>query len=311
MPIYRGKYWCFTINNWTPNEQTHLESLFANGEVEYLVWGREVSPHTGTPHLQGYTILKSDVRLSRVKAIINERGHFERARGTPEENRNYCIKSEDFSEYGECPTTTRGRRSDWERFREWVGNHPPGPITNRELFLEFPGLFARHRERIHEFVGLIRDPVDLVGDEHPRAGWQADLWEDLNQNADDRTVHIYVDPEGASGKSWFTRYAITKLPELVQVLSVSKRDDLQFAIDPNKSVFLFDVPRGQMEFFRWEVVEALKNRVIFSSKYQSQTKFLAQTPHVVIFCNELDMDFLSSPRGLTYDRWSDSIVNLS
>lgn len=310
MTTYRGKYWVFTLNNYTQADQDALEALSNTDQVSYLVYGREVAPTTNTPHLQGYVIFTSAVRRSRAKSLLNNRAHLERAAGTPTQASDYCKKDGDFSEYGNLPPATRGRRSDWDRFREWVSDHPAGPISDRDLFAEFPGLYARHRERIHEFIGLIRDPIALTTTP-PREGWQSELVSDLLLDADDRTIKIYVDPDGNSGKSWMCRYLLTHHSDKTAVISVGKRDDLAHTIDPNKSIFVFDIPRGQMEFFRWEIAEALKNRLIFSPKYQSQTKMLYTTPHVVIFCNELDLDFLAGPKGLTYDRWSDSVTHLS
>jgi hypothetical protein len=70
------------------------------------------------------------------------------------------------------------------------------------------------------------------------------------------------------------------------LLAPGKRDDLAHAIDVSKSVFLFNVPRGSMEFLQYGVLEQLKDRVIFSPKYESTTKVILQKTHVVVFCNE-------------------------
>lgn len=42
----QSKYWCFTINNWTPDDVPEFKNM------EYLVFGREKG-EDGTPHLQG------------------------------------------------------------------------------------------------------------------------------------------------------------------------------------------------------------------------------------------------------------------
>jgi hypothetical protein len=91
---------------------------------------------------------------------------------------------------------------------------------------------------------------------------------------------------GGKGKSWFVRWYLERNREDTQFLSVGKRDDLAHVVKEQTRVFLVDVPRGQMEYLRQEVLEQLKNRMVFSPKYNSTTKYLFQCPHVVVMCNE-------------------------
>lgn len=79
---------------------------------------------------------------------------------------------------------------------------------------------------------------------------------------------------------------MTKHSDKTQVLSIGKRDDIAHVIDVSKSVFFFNVPRGGMEFFQYTILEQLKDRMVFSPKYNSKMKFLHKTPHVLVFCNE-------------------------
>lgn len=57
-------------------------------------------------------------------------------------------------------------------------------------------------------------------------------------------------------------------------------------ISPSKSVFLINVPRTQMEFLQYSILEMLKDRMVSSPKYNSRMKVLEQVPHVVVFSNE-------------------------
>lgn len=101
-----------------------------------------------------------------------------------------------------------------------------------------------------------------------------------------REIQFVVDEVGNSGKSWFTRWAVTNHSDKVQVLKIGKRDDLAYAVDATKSVFLFDVPRTQMQFLQYAVLEMMKDQLIFSPKYESGMKVLTTVPLVVVFCNE-------------------------
>lgn len=287
MPPYRGKFWVFTLNNPIPAEETLLQNLGDDRTtVQYLVYGHEVGA-SGTPHFQGFVEFSEPQVQNTVKTLLGRRYHVERARGTPTQAAAYCKKDGNYHEFGELRPSGAGRRNDWHSFREYVVNHPTGRISDRELFAEFPGLYARYRERIHEFIGLIREPVVRdVGT--PRTGWQSDLWGILaNAPPDDRTIRIFHDPEGNKGKSWFCRYALNEKPDEVQVLCSGKRDDVAHSVDPQKTIFLFDIPRSQMEFFQWSVAEMLKNGMVYSPKYNSTMKHFNHMVHVVIFCNEV------------------------
>jgi len=135
-----------------------------------------------------------------------------------------------------------------------------------------------------EWVDMVYpSPVLVTGE--PRA-WQRDLETRLNADANDREIIFVVDTIGGCGKSWFIRWWLSRKGELTQRLSVGKRDDLAYAIDESKRYFLFDIPRDSAEFIQYNILEQLKDRLIFSPKYVSRTKMLQEVPHVVCFMNQ-------------------------
>jgi len=68
-------------------------------------------------------------------------------------------------------------------------------------------------------------------------------------------------------------------------------------VEINTHVFLFNVPRGSMQFLNYGLLENLKDRMVLSPKYDSKMKILRKTPHVIVFCNEdPDMDKMSADR---------------
>lgn len=280
----QAKRWCFTLNNPTQDDAAHVRSFAESDDCEYLIFGREIGAN-GTRHLQGFCIFRQRQRLSGVRRFVSPRGHFEVARGTSIQARDYCKKDGDFEEFGALSTGTgQGKRSDLEAFRDWVVEFPTKP-TARDIAVEHPAIFLRYRTAALDLIEHLYPKPVLVVNPVLRP-WQLTLDEYLESEPDDRTVKFYVDHVGNSGKSWFIRYFFSTFPDKVQRLSVGKRDDLAFSIDPTKSVFLFDIPRTQMQFFQYSVLEQLKDRMIFSPKYHSQTKILAHKCHVVVFSNE-------------------------
>lgn len=88
----QSKRWCFTINN--PTEEDHFWEDSENDEqIDFLVVQYEVGEQ-GTPHYQGFLILKRKNRLSWLKNNFNSRAHWEKTRGSDMQAYQYCVKDE-------------------------------------------------------------------------------------------------------------------------------------------------------------------------------------------------------------------------
>ncbi|AJD07553.1 replication-associated protein [Sewage-associated circular DNA virus-29] len=92
----KANRWCYTLNNpefpipW--NETTQL----------YHIYGKEIAPGTGTPHHQGFICFKNQKYLTQVKEL-NDKAHWEIAKGTNQQASDYCKKEGDFIEKGTLP----------------------------------------------------------------------------------------------------------------------------------------------------------------------------------------------------------------
>lgn len=106
----KSRYFCFTYNNYT---DAALEML-ANVNCKYVLFGKEVAPSTGTPHLQGYVRFKSERAIGGVRKEFG--CHVEIAKGSFEENYKYCTKGGDFVERGVKPMT-QVEKGDTEKVR--------------------------------------------------------------------------------------------------------------------------------------------------------------------------------------------------
>ncbi len=284
--------YCFTLNNYTEENVEHIK-LFARNRCSYLVAGREVG-ESGTPHLQGFLILKTSQRLSYLQRRLSNLAHYEQALGSNEQAANYCKKEGNFFEVGTFPNP-RGQGSVIKNFKAWVQAQDRSP-TPREVANEWPDIWVRYQNTIMEAITHWRPIPSMLGEgPHVLKDWQAELETKLQGDPDDRTILFYCDPEGAQGKSWFTRYYSDTYGDS-QLLRVGRRDDLAHAIDTNTRVFFFDIPRGQLEFFQYTILEQLKDRVVFSPKYKSTSKVFDHDVHVVVFANE------EYNNSMTYDR---------
>jgi hypothetical protein len=276
--------WVFTLNNPTQDEISTLSHLPQC--ATYLIFGEEVGA-SGTPHLQGFIIFSSRKRLASVRQIVGTRAHCETAKGTSQQARDYCCKDGKTTECGVLPLCGQGRRSDLDAFFEWAtqfhGEHgrTPSPADIAEhhptIFTKFPRVIECLRHRL--------PPPRLVPDQVELRGWQSSLFDELSGEPDDRSIRFVVDEIGGKGKTFFQKYLLSTLTG-VQVMSTGKRDDLAYIVDETKSIFLFNVPRGGMQYLSYILLEQLKDRMVFSPKYESRVKILLQKVHVVVFCNE-------------------------
>jgi len=103
-----------------------------------------------------------------------------------------------------------------------------------------------------------------------------------------------VERIGNQGKSWFAR-CCCDLHENAQIVMPGKKADVAHAIQDECRAFFFDCPRSkQGDFIQCDLLEELKNGLIFSPKHESKCKKLA-VPHTVVCVNETpDMSKLSS-----------------
>lgn len=100
MSNQRSRGWCFTINNYTEEDEFLANEVCEDSS--YGVIGYEIGENEQTPHLQCYVHYRDAKSFRTMKALL-PRAHIEKARGTPSQNRKYCIKEGDFVEYGEIP----------------------------------------------------------------------------------------------------------------------------------------------------------------------------------------------------------------
>lgn len=295
IPNAQSTRWIVVINNPTSVDNDSVAELFTSNRVRYAVVGREVGA-SGTPHLQCFVIFRSNQRFSAVHNLL-PRAHLEPARGTSLQASNYCKKDGDFDEYGELGG--QGNRTDLKTIIEWgdkfcVDNgFPP---TESDLAKEHPEAIVRYPRLINLFE--LRAPAPALRPvDSELYDWQTELVDKVSSPADDRSVDFIVDYEGGKGKTFLQQMLVSHRSDQVQILGVGRRDDMAHSVDASKRIFLINVPRGAMQYLQYTILEQLKDRMVYSPKYNSKMKILRHVPHVVVFCNEdPDMTLMSQDR---------------
>lgn len=112
-----------------------------------MVYGHEIAPTSGTPHLQGFFHLKNAKYFNSLIRKLPKSIHIEPARESAATNRGYCTKDDDFFERGIIPI--QGKRNDIESFNTQIKDRLPTTeeLLNLPLYMRYP----RHVEKCIEY----------------------------------------------------------------------------------------------------------------------------------------------------------------
>ena len=110
----RTKNFRYTHNNY---EGTALEDQI---ECQYMIYGKEIAPTTGTPHLQGFVRFLTEKSLKQVRSYLP--GCDVRVADMPEAAIEYCKKDGEYTERGTAPIFAKqkgaGEKRRWGEIRE-------------------------------------------------------------------------------------------------------------------------------------------------------------------------------------------------
>lgn len=152
MADFMSTRWCFTVNNpgdWVPQ--------FGDG-MSYLVWQHEVGAE-GTEHIQGYVRWACKKRFSTMKKLWPT-AHFEKSKGSEEDNKKYCTKQEtrkpgtepvELGTY-EPEQGKQGRRSDLEA----IATKIKAGVPIRTIAADHPSDFVRYHQGLKALAVEVR-----------------------------------------------------------------------------------------------------------------------------------------------------------
>lgn len=316
--------WCFTwhrfvengsglVETWTENDLGRLTGLVESDSCKYIIFQQERCPETGRIHLQGFIALKSAMRMTGVKKLLDPvKGatspiHLEGARGTAEQSKAYCSKEESRVEgtqpyeAGEIPAA--GKKKDYSQVLADLRDSP----SVAEFAEQHPDIAIKHFSNVSALHAAMKSNTGLasareVAENINLRPVQDQIKEIIlasRQTSTGKVIWFY-DKHGQVGKTTLAKYIMCTMADVLY-LENAKTADLAHAWG-GQSLVIFDIPRSLGEDrLNIGAIESLSNGVMFSAKYNSQTKICSHIC-VVVFSNTLPPWYqLSLGRWIAYD----------
>lgn len=247
-------WWTFTFNNFSEEALKWFQGVDGSGVLSTLVFQVEVGKK-GTPHLQGFCRFKKKIRVPSAKIATSLETdelkeefasiHWERMKGTVDDNLNYCTKSK--------------TRVDGPWF---VGIEPPEVLECLE------------EEELYEWQ---REIVDLCKTKPDKRTihW---YWEPEGNFGKSELVRYLTIKHGAimvDGKAADMKYGIAKYKEK------HKRGPKIVIFDIPRSRMDTEEKRSNISY---NGMEQIKNANFYSTKYESGMVTFNR-PHLLVFAN--------------------------
>lgn len=137
--------------------------------------------------------------------------------------------------------------------------------------------------------------------------WQQDVIDFVNnREADDRTIHWFVDTKGNRGKTSLAKHLVVNNKSTCLYVG-GKAKDIKYAVanfvkKKKLKIVIFGYPRTTEGYVSYQALEEIKDGIFFSGKYESEC-VVYESPHVFVFAN-----WWPDTSTLTEDRWN--VVNL-
>lgn len=245
-PTFKGRKWCFTINNYTDEDIKQVSNL--TEQCDKYIYGFEGKD--ATPHVQGYIIFGNAKRFRTLRKAL-PRAHWEVAKGTPDQNYRYCAKEGNFLTNMEPPGTpdtgaTGTTRQDllelvraqyenveWKPWQEEVIDIADTCTSTRTIYWIYESTGNVGKSFVAKYLCL--RPTTVICE-----GKKGDIFQQVNALIESNNQ-----------------------PKLIIV----------------------DCPRTCLDFVSYQAIECLKNGLLYSGKYEGG-RCIFPSPTVICFANE-------------------------
>lgn len=289
---YPLRNWCITIFDYDLDEIDMYDKQY----IKYIIMQEEECPKTNKKHLQGYVEFTKSVRFTYVKDVFGQSVHVEKRRGSQEQAINYCKKDETSTgfryEYGR--PARQGERTDLSK------------LLNDYMKMDTVDFIENNPESYHKYSKMLKEYKELkimkiqkekLIDNHKiemLTYTQLKMIKALNDQTDREISWIY-DEKGNNGKTWLSKYLVAH--KNAAYYSNCKTADIALAYN-YEPIVVFDFSRSLEDHVNYNIIECMKNGMLFSNKYNSKLKIF-DTPKIIVMAN-----FYPDISKLSNDRWN-------
>jgi len=149
------------LNNYNSKDEEHIQTVIKTC-ARYIVYGREIAPTTGTPHLQGYVYFHNARQHKSVSRLL-PRAVVAPSKGSPTQNYTYCTKDGDFFEAGDIPMESnlareKGGAATKARYAAAIQHAESGELDTVKR--DDPQLYVLHGPRLESLFKPNTVPLD-------------------------------------------------------------------------------------------------------------------------------------------------------
>ena len=146
MTEQRVRRFCFTLNNYTTQEEIMIQNF---ADASFIIYGHEVAPTTGTPHLQGYIEV---TKKTTIKALCKKlpRCSFKVSKGTSDDNEDYCEK-DGVGIFRKGTPMAQGERKDLKEVAQLILT---GVLRVDSVVIDDPMLFHQYGRTLNKIEDL-------------------------------------------------------------------------------------------------------------------------------------------------------------
>lgn len=260
-------------------EMKHLEH-------KYIVIGEHTGEKSKIKHIHALIEFKDRLYFTQIKAAL-PRARIETRKGTPKQARIYVNKEKKIL-FEEGTMSTQGK--GFHEIIEMIEQKEP----TSEIIRSYPEEYIRYHAGIKSAIEELKEKVCSVVP-HDLRQWQKDIITIITSPTDERKINWVVDVVGGKGKTWLAKYIINEYK--AAYFTNAKTADVAYAYN-GENICIFDLCRSSEDLINYQIIEMIKNGLVFSSKYASSLK-VYQNPHVVVFSN-----FAPNRSKLSDDRWN-------
>lgn len=305
----QGKNWCFTLNNYTEEQLKDVREAYKKNGMRYLAFEKETGEVCKTPHLQGFMGFNTNQSLPAIKKMGGwfAIAHLEIMHGSISQNEKYCSKEGSFEKYGEFPMSKK-EQGKFGHLAPDIWSHLTDDIKEgmnyKDLAEKYPALHGLYPKGFREKFELFAPkPVFDITKVYTRLfAWQTALLSIVEEKADKRHILWIWSKMGKVGKSDMVKHLYST--KGFEPLQNGKSCDVACAWKGGNVVFDYSRSQQDSGFINYDVIEHIKNGMLFSSKYDSRMKHSEnwEPLHVICMSNSPpDISKLSSDRWQIYE----------